>query len=543
MMDSMSDIILIFNQDRVIMDANQSALKIFHDFPLTVGRTHADTFLDYMGRKIVDMRPDNLFDSLENGGDTAGECSIIFNNDETQTFKVLLHAVYERKNNSGYIFMMTDVSKFIELKEKAEAANRAKSDFLANMSHEIRTPMNAIIGMIEIGKEADNIGRKDYSLRKIEDASIHLLGVINDILDMSKIEANKFELSVAEFEFKKMLQRVVSVISFRTDKKYQNFTVRTDKRIPPVLMGDDQRLAQVMTNLLSNAVKFTPENGSIRLELSIVDDINNDGSANPPVQDESCTLQISVIDTGIGITEEQQSRLFAPFEQAENDTSRRFGGTGLGLVISKNIVEMMGGHIWIDSEVGCGSTFSFTVQLGRGRNNVKGMDDASGGQGAESDGLIVHETGGNYEGCRILLVEDVEINREIVITLLEPAHLTIDCAENGKEAVRMFSEAPEKYNLIFMDVQMPEMDGYEATRRIRAIEAEKNGKIATSFTEGETRSYDRDLHGQIPIIAMTANVFREDVEKCLEAGMTGHIGKPLDMDEVFRVLRKYLVTD
>jgi signal transduction histidine kinase/CheY-like chemotaxis protein len=533
MMDSMSDIILIFNQDRVIMDANQSALEIFHDFPLTVGRTHANTFLDYMGRKIVDMRPDNLFDSLKNGGDTEGECSIIFNNDETRTFTVTQNVVYERKNNSGYIFMMTDVSKFIELKEKAEAANRAKSDFLANMSHEIRTPMNAIIGMTAIGKEADNIGRKDYSLRKIEDASVHLLGVINDILDMSKIEANKFELSVAEFEFNKMLQRVVSVVNFRVDKKYQNFTVRIDKKIPPVLIGDDQRLTQVMTNLLTNAVKFTPENGSIRLELNLVKEDN-------PAQDESCMLKISVIDTGIGITREQQSRIFAPFEQAENDTSRRFGGTGLGLVISKNIVEMMGGRIWVESDSGSGSTFSFTVRLGRG-TALTDKDTAVGEQGEESDVPIVHRTGDNFEGHYVLLAEDVEINREIVMTLLESTRLTIDCAENGKEAVRMFSEAPGKYDLIFMDVQMPEMDGYEATRHIRALEAEKRKKTTSMEFPKETPQRVSERPQSVPIIAMTANVFREDVEKCLEAGMTGHIGKPLDMDEVFGILRKYLV--
>jgi signal transduction histidine kinase/CheY-like chemotaxis protein len=533
MMDSMSDIILIFNQDRVIMDANQSALKTFFDFPLATGRTKADAFFDYMSGKTADIRPDNLFNNLRDGQNVDGECSMTYNNGETRDFTVSLHAVYERGNNSGYIFMMTDVSKFIELKEKAEAANRAKSEFLANMSHEIRTPMNAIIGMIAIGRDAGNIERKNYSLQKIEDASVHLLGIINDILDMSKIEANKFELSVEEFEFQKMLQRVVSVVNFRADEKFQNFTVHMDENIPPVLIGDDQRLAQVMTNLLSNAVKFTPENGSIRLELNLVKGADQ-------VQDEGCMLRVNVVDTGIGITEEQQSRLFTPFEQAENDTSRRFGGTGLGLVISKNIVEMMGGRIWVESKADKGSTFSFTVRLGRGAAKAD-RDNVHDGQESDSAGLIVPKTGDTYKGACILLAEDIEINREIVMTLLEPAHLTIDCVENGKEAVRMFSEAPEKYDLIFMDVQMPEMDGYEATRRIRAIEAEKKEQIPTSFTEGETRSYYGDLHGQIPIIAMTANVFREDVEKCLEAGMTGHIGKPLDMDEVFGILRKYLV--
>jgi PAS domain-containing protein len=192
MMDSMNEIILIFNQSRVIMDANKRALEIFHNFSMSSGHVKADAFFNYLNGRITGMKPDNLLNSLRNGLNVEGECSMILSNGEVRTFTVMLHAVYERENHSGFIFMMTDVSKFIELKEKAEAASRAKSDFLANMSHEIRTPMNAIIGMTAIGKEAGDIERKNYSLHKIEDASIHLLGIINDILDMSKIEANKF---------------------------------------------------------------------------------------------------------------------------------------------------------------------------------------------------------------------------------------------------------------------------------------------------------------------------------------------------------------
>jgi CheY-like chemotaxis protein/two-component sensor histidine kinase len=384
------------------------------------------------------------------------------------------------------------------------------------MSHEIRTPINAIIGMTAIGKSAKDIERKDYSFGKIDDASTHLLGVINDILDMSKIEANKFKLSAEEFDFEKMIQRIISVVNFQVEKKSQNFTVNIDKNIPRFLFGDDQRLAQVITNLLSNAIKFTPENGSIRLEINLVE--NNE----LPSQNKICTLQVSVIDTGIGITAEQHSRMFTSFEQADSNTSRRFGGTGLGLAISKNIVEMMNGHISLKSEIGCGSTFSFTVQLEYVKNNI--VNNGHSGEDTETSG----ETGDSFEGYCVLLAEDVEINREIVLSLLEPARLEIDCAENGIEAVRKFNEAPGKYDLIFMDVQMPEMDGYEATRRIRDFES-------------GMKADNGHLSGQIPIIAMTANVFKEDVERCLEAGMTGHIGKPLDIGELFKILRKYLV--
>jgi signal transduction histidine kinase/CheY-like chemotaxis protein len=522
----------------------------------------------------------------------------------------------------------------VQARERALSGAKAKSDFLANMSHEIRTPMNAIIGMTSIGKTAADIERKDYCLKKIDDASTHLLGVINDILDMSKIEANKFELSIADFNFEKMLRKVTNVINFRIDEKHQKFTVHIDKNIPPILSGDDQRLTQVITNLLSNAVKFTPEYGSIRLDTKFTGE-----------KDRVCTIETSVTDTGIGIDKGQQDRLFKSFEQADSGISRKFGGTGLGLAISRQIVDMMGGRIWVESEPGRGATFAFTVQMKRAGGaeesllapninwtnvRVLAVDDepetrsyfrdiaqrlglncdvASGGEDAIAminrsggydiyfidwkmpgmDGMdltrhikrsdksksvvvmisaaewtviekaakdagvdkflpkplfpsaiadIINECLGanhvaavkeslsgsgdadSFAGYRILLAEDVEINREIVIALFEPYKLDIRCAENGVEAIKMFNDEPESYDMIFMDVQMPEMDGCEATRRIR--------------------SSDHPRSKRIPIVAMTANVFREDVEKCLEAGMNDHVGKPLDTGEILSKLRKFL---
>jgi signal transduction histidine kinase/DNA-binding response OmpR family regulator len=518
-------------------------------------------------------------------------------------------------------------------KNKSDRESRHKSAFLANMSHEIRTPMNAIIGMTTIGKNAKDIERKDHCFSKIEDASNHLLGVINDILDMSKIEANKFELSPAEFNFEKMLQRVVNVVNFRIEEKHQKFSVHIDRFIPKMVIGDDQRIAQVITNLVGNAIKFTHENGSITLDTRLLAEDNN-----------FCTIQVTVTDTGIGITQEQQGRVFISFEQAESSTTRKYGGTGLGLAISKSIVEMMGGSIWVESAPGKGSTFGFTIQIQRGIQKKHGLlapdvklenvrimvvdddkdildyfteiahefnvycDTAISGKEAlsmvqkkglyhiyfvdwkmpEMDGIqlvaelkshsdesvksvvimitaaewtaveaeakkagvykflskplfpsaiadVINESLGidykkveeaqvNIEGLfagrRILLAEDVEINREIVLALLEPTEIKIDCAENGAEAVRMFAEAPGKYDMIFMDVQMPEMDGYDATKRIRAL---KHPYAKT-----------------IPIVAMTANVFKEDIERCLEAGMNDHIGKPLDFNELLQRLHTYL---
>jgi signal transduction histidine kinase/CheY-like chemotaxis protein len=527
--------------------------------------------------------------------------------------------------------------KLKEALHKATEASKAKSEFLSNMSHEMRTPLNAITGMTTIGKNAKDMERKDYALDKIEVASTHLLGVINDVLDMSKIEANMLELSPVEFTFDKMLQKIVTVVNFRIEERQQKFSVHIDKAIPKTMIADDQRLAQVITNLLINAVKFTPEKGSISLNARFLGEENG-----------LCTVKISVSDTGIGISEEQQKHLFSSFQQAENSTTRKFGGTGLGLAISKSIVEMMDGKIWIESEIGKGSTFIFTVKMKSGTDkeqdflapglNLKdvriiavdddpdvleyfkeimqgfGLSCATAENGEEALRLVeqngayhiyfvdwkmpgmngiqltrelkTRSTGntivimisafewtviaeeakqagvdkflskplfpssiadvineclgldrkkieeavidikGIFAGRCILLAEDVEINREIVQALLEPTQLEIDCAENGIEAVRMFTNAPDKYDLIFMDVQMPEMDGYEATRRIRAIEAD----LWKDKPEQPRR---------VPIVAMTANVFREDIQKCLDAGMDSHVGKPLNFDEVIKRLRNY----
>jgi signal transduction histidine kinase len=242
-------------------------------------------------------------------------------------------------------------AEFHDAAAKAEAASQAKSDFLSNMSHEMRTPMNAIMGMTTIAKRAADPKRKDDCLAKIDAASAHLLGIINDILDMSKIEANRFELSIVEFDFEKMLRKAINIIKFRVDEKQQNFTIHIDRNIPRHVAGDETRIAQVITKLLGNAVKFTPDGGSLSLEARLV---RKEGDV--------CAIQFEVRDTGIGISEEQQARIFSAFEQAENGITRRFGGTGLGLAISKGIVERMGGKIWVESALGQGAAFYFTIQ-------------------------------------------------------------------------------------------------------------------------------------------------------------------------------------
>jgi len=401
-------------------------------------------------------------------------------------------------------------TELIKAKDNAEQASRAKSDFLSNMSHEMRTPMNAIIGMTSIAKKAENNERKDYALNKVEESSKHLLGIINDVLDMSKIEANKFELTPVEFDLRSLLQKAVSFVRLRMEEKQHRFSMNVENNVPLFYIGDDQRLTQVITNLLSNAAKFTPEDGEIGVKVSMAGE-----------KDGICELCFEVSDSGIGISPEQQEKIFNIFEQAESGTTRKYGGTGLGLAISKRIVELMGGQISIDSDLGKGSRFIFTVKLLRDKND---SFQQSGGE--NTSGFSSAARKGEFAGRKLLLAEDIEINREILVSLLDETGLIIEIAENGREALEKIAADFNSFDLIFMDMQMPEMDGLEATKRIRTFEANMS-KMGSPVK-------------RIPIIAMTANVFKDDIENCLAAGMDDHIGKPLDIDTVYEKLRKFL---
>jgi len=403
----------------------------------------------------------------------------------------------------GAFILFHDMTDIMLAKIRTEQASQAKTNFLASMSHEIRTPLNAIIGMTAIATTSPEPERKDYCLAKISGASTHLLGIINDILDMSKIEEGKLELSCTEFNYLSMLHQVTSIFEFRIKEKKLIFTVNTDPLIPDIIVTDKQRLAQVITNLISNSIKFTPDEGSIRVDSKLLGSDSNENT---------CTLEITVADTGIGIAKEDQGKLFHSFVQVDSSISRKFGGTGLGLAITKKITEMMQGDIRIESELDKGTTFIVTVKAG-----LKKQDAVS--SQSDSDAASMVSTEG-FKGKQILLVEDVEINREIVIAFLEDYEIEITEAEDGQQAFEKFAEAPEKYDLIFMDIHMPGVNGYESTRLIRSI--------------------DHPRAKTVPIIAMTANVFKEDIEHCLAAGMNDHLGKPLDLNEMVRILSKYL---
>ncbi len=395
-------------------------------------------------------------------------------------------------------------SKNVELGKavaQANSANEAKSTFLARMSHEIRTPLNSIIGMNTLCKHHLNEPEKvkEY-LNKMENSAKVLSGVINDILDMTAIESNKIKIEAVEFSIKQLFHTIEDIYFEQCKTKGIRFEINIEKIGKTKLLGDVLRLKQIFMNLVSNAYKFTSAGGSITIKAEEVS-----------VQDGKAYYKFCVTDTGEGMSKDMQSRLFLPFEQESASTAKYHGGSGLGLSIVKNLVELMSGSIYCESEKGVGTSFIVSIPF------VISEDTAE----VEESTIKVNQKEYDFENRKILLAEDVEINVEIVKEFLEEVNMQVDWAKNGCMAVEMFEKsAVGEYEVIFMDIQMPEMNGYEATKAIRA----------SFHKEAKT----------IPIYAMSANSFTEDINESFQSGMNGHLKKPIEIEEVYSILQKVI---
>jgi PAS domain S-box-containing protein len=403
--------------------------------------------------------------------------------------------------------------------ERAEAANRAKSQFLANMSHEIRTPMSGIIGMIHLAMESRDEGKRRRFLHMAQTSAEGLLGILNDILDFSKIEAGQMHFESRPFNFDLMLEKVVSTMRIAAAEKGLRFEMVAAEGLPTAVVGDDLRISQILLNLVGNAVKFTDTGGVILLVEP----------ATKQAVTGKITLHFSVADTGIGIDQNKLEDIFSSFEQVDNSYTRKYGGTGLGLAISRQLTSIMGGKIWVESEAGCGSTFHLLLDLEPCAPSL--VVETSLKDGAD-DGPVIRN-------LRILVVDDNEVNRDVALMMLEKDHRVVT-ADNGLDALDALSG--QTFDVILMDVQMPEMDGLAATATIRAVE--QRLQVRENLPRDLIRNLDSRLRGgHIPIIAMTAHAMGGDKEKCLAAGMDGYITKPFQPAQLLEACRTLLGRD
>ncbi|MCO5291177.1 MAG: response regulator [Chitinophagaceae bacterium] len=385
------------------------------------------------------------------------------------------------------------IKQLDESEKKAREVAQIKENFMANMSHEIRTPMNAILGFTNILKRKNLDEESEHHVQTIQESSESLLHIINDILDLSKIEAGMLKIETAPFSIRNTVHTVEAMLKSKTDEKELDFSVSIDNTLPDILEGDATRLSQILINLISNAIKFT-EKGSITLNV-----------ANEGIEDQMISLRITVSDTGIGIKNEDLNTIFDRFQQAEDSVSRKFGGTGLGLSIVKELTVLQNGSISVDSETGKGSTFNITIPYRISKEKNLPL----------VENITFEVPGDTFEKANILVAEDNEINQSLIKYLLNEWKIRADFVENGKEAIRLLQQ--QNYDLILMDIQMPEMDGYSATKEIREV-----------------------LKYKTPIIAMTAHALAGEKDKCLQAGMNGYLPKPIRDKQLYNTIVKFL---
>lgn len=501
---------VVFVRDRMIVRCNPALERIFGYAPgELIGKRTRIWYPDEASFLSAGKR---ILAAQRSGGHFVEDLEMVRKDGSRFWVRTRARTIDPDDPGKGIVGVLDDITEeraaaeaVLHAKVMAEEAARVKSDFLANMSHEIRTPLNVILGMTHLALSTALDARQREFLEKIRGASQHLLAIINDILDLSKIESGKMVLEEMEFEPRTLLEGAVALFAEQAIEKGLWLTHNVAPDVPQSLKGDRLRIEQVLVNYLSNAVKFT-ESGGIAVQLGVASHA-----------DDEWVLHFSVRDTGIGLSESTRRRLFKPFEQADTSTTRKYGGTGLGLAIARRLAEMMGGEAGVDSVPGQGASFWFTARLRSAGGSALDTQAAGVDTIADAQARIRGEHDlARFSGARILLVEDNALNQLVAVELIKHVGLLVDVAENGQVALDMLARTP--YALVLMDMQMPVMDGVAATREIR-----------------------RDpRHARLPIIAMTANAMDVDKMRCLEAGMNDHLGKPIEPQRLWATLAHWL---